>query len=96
MTTLHSTTDLQRMTLSELKKEVNALRSEAARLRLAIEMQGEKNHAQYRTMRRSIARMLTVVTMKEKAGEGVQEKNSTVSSGKTSQKKKKPVQDLSA
>ncbi len=99
MTTLHSTTDLQRMTLPELRKEVSTLRAEAARVRLAIEMQGEKNHAQYRTLRRGVARMLTVITMKEKGDKGAQTEApsaSKVSARKTSQTKKKPVQDSSA
>jgi ribosomal protein L29 len=101
MTIIHATKDLLRMTPVELQKEISSSRSELARLRLAIEMQGEKNHAKYRTLRRSIARMLTVATMQEKATQekgGAEEKKAPkkavtkVSSRKTSQKPKKPVQ----
>lgn len=53
-------TELERMTPQELQKEIALKRAECSKLRIAIEMGAEKNHARYRRMHREIARMVMV------------------------------------
>lgn len=62
MKKLSSTTEQERLSPTELTKEILADKAEAARIRLSIEMGSEKNHAKYRDLRRKIARMSTTLT----------------------------------
>ena len=61
------------MTPTELRREIVAARSEYAAMRMGIEMQKEKNHARFKTKRRGIARMSTVLRGMEK-NQGKQKK----------------------
>jgi ribosomal protein L29 len=54
-------TELTRMTAQELRKELQVKRAECARMRIAIEMGAEKNHASYKLLRRDVARMTMVL-----------------------------------
>ena len=62
-----STAELSRMTATELRRSVIVARNEYAAMRMAIEMQTEKNHARFKAKRREIARMSTVLTAMEKS-----------------------------
>ena len=61
-------TELSRMTPTELRKELFLKRTEAAKMRLGLEMQAEKNHAAYRVLKKEIARMTMVLHTMQKNG----------------------------
>ncbi|MSR67903.1 50S ribosomal protein L29 [Candidatus Peribacteria bacterium] len=84
MSTVASTTELQRMTPVELRQEIALHQSEYAKMRMGVEMQKEKNHALYKAKRREIARMKTVET-------GMKKSAPKVSAKTASQMKKKTV-----
>lgn len=67
MKTPSATTELMRMTPQELQKEIALKRSECSKLRIAIEMGSEKNHARYRRLHREIARMVMVYDAMKKS-----------------------------
>jgi ribosomal protein L29 len=67
MSTSVAITDLKRMTASELRKEIMVKRAEAAKMRMGLEMQSEKNHAAYRVAKRDLARMSMVLADMEKS-----------------------------
>ncbi len=68
MTTLVSITELKRMTVSELRKDLAMKRIDAAKVRMGLALQSEKNHAAYRVMKRDIARMTMVLADMERSG----------------------------
>ncbi len=92
-----STTELQRMTPDELRLEIAVRRIEYAKMRIGVEMQKEKNHAHFKTRRKEIARMMTVLNMMKKVAPVakvpviVAEKTEKTEK-KSSQTKKKSVQ----
>jgi ribosomal protein L29 len=53
--------ELERMTLQELRKELELKRAEAAKMRIELGMQSEKNSGHYQLKRREIARMTMVL-----------------------------------
>ncbi len=89
-----SITELQRMTLPELRRDLRLKHAETARMRMSIEMQSEKNHALYRSMKREIARMTMVLRQMEKNVSSVAAKEPTKkeTTAKASQTKQKSVQ----
>ena len=93
MSTMHSITELRRMTPSELRRDLKLSSAECSRMRIAIEMQSEKNHALYRRMKRDRARMTMVLRDMEKKGVSsvAAEVSKKESSVKASQTKKKSV-----
>ncbi len=95
MSTITPIAELQRMTPEELRREIGMRRVEYAKMRLGIEMQKEKNHAAFKSRRKEIARMMTVLTsmkkMEKKEVKQATKKISSDSSGKASQTVKKPV-----
>ncbi len=66
MSTKTSTAELQRMTQNELRQDIALHTAEYAKMRMGIGMQKEKNHALFKSKRREIARMKTVLTSMEK------------------------------
>ncbi len=54
-------TELAKMSAAELTRELKQKRTEAAKMRLGLTIQKEKNHAAYRLLRRDIARMCMVL-----------------------------------
>ncbi|OGJ61908.1 50S ribosomal protein L29 [Candidatus Peribacteria bacterium RIFCSPLOWO2_01_FULL_51_18] len=72
MSTESRVAELMRMSPDELRKEICLRRAECAKMRMGIGVQSEKNHALYRTKRRELARMLTVLGQLDK-----DEKNET-------------------
>jgi ribosomal protein L29 len=74
MAGLPTTTELRKMNVDDLRSEVTSVRREAARIRLGVELQKEKNTARLPTLRRHLAQVLTVL----------QEKSSTNSSSNSS------------
>ncbi len=91
MTPNSAMTELKRLPLPELRRELGAKRVEAAKMRMGLKMQSEKNHAAYRTVRRDIARMSMAVRDLEKAAPVA-----VKSAEKTSQTSKKAVQSASS
>jgi ribosomal protein L29 len=97
--------ELERMTPSELNRDLKGKRAELAKTRLNLAMGSEKNHAKYRVMKRDIARMEMVRMAMEKnqKGQTIQKSQKNVerassassesseSSKKTSKPSKKPV-----
>ncbi len=79
-----STTELHRMTMTELRRELLVKRVEYAKMRLGIEMQKEKNHARFKTMRKEIARMSTILTGMQKGQEEQRGQKATPLDKKTS------------
>lgn len=61
-----SATDIRRMTPQELRKDLQVKRAEAAKMRICLQMQSEKNSGLYRAHRRDIARMTMVLREMEK------------------------------
>ena len=53
--------EIRRMTPQELRKDLQVKRAEAAKMRLGLEMQSEKNSGLYRAHKRDIARMTMVL-----------------------------------
>lgn len=93
------TTDLKGMTVDELRREIAGARNEYTKIGLHVEMQKEKNHASYKTKRREIARMMTVLNqlMKgEKSTAGVTKvvKPAKIITKKPSQVTKKSVKGV--
>ena len=78
--------ELLRMTPDELRREIAMHRIEYAKMRMGIEMQKEKNHALFKTKRREIARMETVMTQmkREKVQTGQRGQKVQTSDKKTS------------
>lgn len=56
-----SVTEIRRMTPQELRKDLQIKRAEAAKMRIGLEMQSEKNSGLYRAHKREIARMTMVL-----------------------------------
>lgn len=89
MSTNTSTIELQRMTQDELRQDIALHTAEYAKMRMGIGMQKEKNHALFKSKRREIARMKTVLAgMRQSAPVS---KKSAVSKELPSQSDKKPV-----
>lgn len=63
-----SITELQRMSASELRRELLTKRAEVAKMRMNIEMQSEKNHALYKRNKKEVARMTMVLKQIERTG----------------------------
>lgn len=101
MSTSSTTTELRRMTIQELRQEIALHTAEYGKMRMGIEMQKEKNHALYKSKRREIATMQTVLTEMEKnpvqpaksstTSEPVKELKTEKPKNKASQTVKKPV-----
>ncbi len=89
MSTKTSTAELQRMTQDELRQDIALHTAEYAKMRMGIGMQKEKNHALFKSKRREIARMKTVLAGMQQ-GAPVSKK-SAVSKELPSQSDKKPV-----
>lgn len=64
MATALTIIELRKMPSADLTREAEARRSEIAGLRMGIELRKEKNTAKYRTAKRELARMLTVLAEK--------------------------------
>ena len=100
-----ATTEFQRMTQDELRREILMRRVEYAKMRMGVEMQKEKNHALYKRKRKEIARMSTVLNamrnpkspMNSASLSSVSSDTSVASesSPNASQAAKKPVKRLS-
>ncbi len=101
MSTSSTTTELRRMTKEELRQDIALHTAEYAKMRMGIEMQKEKNHALYKSKRREIATMKTVLTEMEKnpvqpskpsvSSDPVKELKAEKPKNKASQTVKKPV-----
>lgn len=67
MSTKHTPiTELQRMSASELRRELMTKRAEVAKMRINIEMQSEKNHALHKIGKKEVARMTMVLKQMER------------------------------
>ncbi len=91
------TTELQRMTPDELRRDIAVHRIEYAKMRMGVEMQKEKNHALFKSKRKEIARMMTVLNMMKKVAPAVKAPvapaaKTEKTEKKSSQAKKKSVQ----
>jgi ribosomal protein L29 len=58
-------TELRKMPVADLRKEISSHQSEMAKMRLGLEMRSFKDSAKLRRFRKELARMLTVVSEKE-------------------------------
>lgn len=101
MATFTSVTELKKMAPAELMKERDELAIQAAKMRLAIELGKEKNHAHYRRMRRQIARTETVLGESKRKSLKESAPKATISAPKSEQKaaatqKKAPKKQASA
>ncbi len=91
-----SVTEIRRMTPPELRKDLQVKRAEAAKLRIGLVTQSEKNSGFYRASKRDIARMSMVLCEMEKKPVKAQAE-AKISAKKTpkkpSQSAKKSVKD---
>lgn len=80
-----SLTELRKMQIADLQKDITAQKVQVAKLRLGVTMQKEKDHARYKREKRQLAKMLTVLTEKKQA-ESLKQKEaqSTVSAQENS------------
>lgn len=62
--------DLQQMSLDDLKKKVGVLSEEKFRLRCSLNMGQVTDKLQIRRTRRDLARVKTILTLREKEGHG--------------------------
>ncbi|MDD3897065.1 MAG: 50S ribosomal protein L29 [Candidatus Peribacteraceae bacterium] len=88
--------ELRSMQVADLTREVRGLRNDVAKMKIGIKMGKQKDTGGYRSAKRQLARMLTVLTMKNKTDERKEktEKSSSSPSSKasvssTSSKRKK-------
>lgn len=91
-----SVAEIRRMTPQELRKDLQVKRAEAAKMRLGLEMQSEKNSGLYRAHKRDIARMTMVLHEMQKnpvAAKPDVKIAPTETPKKASQKAKKSVKD---
>ena len=100
MTTHTSIAELARMTVPELRKELQIKRADLAKMRLGLAMQSEKNSAAYKAHKKDVAHMTMVLMQLERSPQAVapaktESKPATkkVSKEKPSQAKKKSVKD---
>ncbi len=91
-----SVTEIRRMTPQELRKDLQVRRAEAAKMRIGLAMQSEKNSGLYRAHKRDIARMTMVLRELQKkpvASKPEVKTSAKETPKKTSQKVKKSVKD---
>ena len=89
-----SVTEIRRMSVQELRKELQIKRAEAAKMRMGLVMQSEKNSGLYRAHKRDLARMTMVLRELEKKPVAPKAELKTVAKEtpkKTSQTVKKSV-----
>lgn len=60
------------MQLTDLRKEIRSHQTHIQKMRLQISMHTEKNTGRYRSDKRQLARMMTVLTEKEKEAKAAQ------------------------
>jgi ribosomal protein L29 len=86
-------TELERMTIQELRKDLQVKRAEVAAMRIKLDMQTEKNSGHYKLQRRDVARMTMVLTRMEKnpATKAAPKIVAAETPKKVSQSPKKPV-----
>ncbi len=77
MATKTTITELRKMQLPDLEREVTSKRMEIAKVRIGIEMRQEKDTAKLKRDRRDLARLLTVIHEKSL---NVSQKSATVPS----------------
>ncbi len=88
-------TELERMTPQELRKDLQVKRAEAAKMRINIRVQSEKNSGLYQHMRRDIARMTMVLKRLDRNPASVKEMPKAVETPKkASQSVKKSVKSV--
>jgi len=92
MSTKISVTELSRMSLSELRKELQMKRAELAKMRMGLVMQSEKNHALYKVHKKEVARMTMVLMQLEKKGPMPQASKEPSQPSEKKTVKKKPSQ----
>lgn len=85
-----SLTDLRKMHVSDLEKDLQEKKLALAKIRLDIGMMSQKDTSQYKKGKKEVARILTVIN--EKKGEGMtlktDEKTATVRAPRASKKAK--------
>lgn len=57
--------EMRKMQLSDLRSEVSDLRASIAKMRMGLSLRSEKDSAEFRRQRKTLARMLTVMAEKE-------------------------------
>lgn len=60
-----SSTELRKMSASDLRKELAEKRLEVAKMRMSVNQRSEKDTAKYRREKKHIARLLTVISQVE-------------------------------
>ena len=78
MSSTTTITELRAMSVSDLHKEIRAHQTEVQKMRLQITMNTEKDTAKYRREKRQLARMMTVLTEKQKATKGTEATKETL------------------
>src|SRR3989344_7220800 len=80
MATILTAKELRNMTREDLLKDVTAQRGLVARLNMGIRLQKEKDTAKYRREKRALARMMTILTEKNRMIQTNQKKQKNGSS----------------
>lgn len=91
MATLASTTELRKMSVADLRKEVSEKRAEVAKLHIGVQMKTEKDTAKFAREKKHLARLLTILVEKESGEESAKtlkssQKTSTVPASDTETK----------
>ena len=59
-----SVTELRKMSIEDLKREINEISVSVAKMRLGIEMKKEKNSSKYKAAKKYLARLKTILSEK--------------------------------
>lgn len=84
MATKTTMTELRKMTLKDLHREVTSLQAAIGKLRMGMVMKKEKNTAHYQREKKQLARLMTALTEKSKEELSKSSPDTTVSDSKTS------------
>ena len=80
MTTIVSTTELRNMQEKDLWGEIVTQKSLVAKMKIGIELQKEKDTAKYRREKKTLSRMMTVLSEKNQKSQQSQKEHSSAPS----------------
>ena len=60
-----SSKELRKMTVADLRKDIESHKGELAKMRIGLEARSFKDSAKFRRFRKDLARMMTIVNEKE-------------------------------
>lgn len=77
MASTTSAPEMRKMQMSDLLKEISDLRGSIAKMSMGLALRSEKNSAEFRRQKRSLARLLTIVAEKNTQEPAMEKKASS-------------------